>query len=110
MSRFINASFCSSDGETTAAEEVREPKKLNRDEVGVEALEADDVLRRLGSGASVDTGDGALGRENQVGKRFRGASSVTAGKLDRVLAAVGLLSPVNDMSTERDLGWPLESL
>ena len=88
---------------------MREPKKLNREEVGVDGL-ADDVLRRRGSGAVVDKGEGALDRENQVEKPFRGASSTTAGRLDRVLEAAGLLSPVNDMSTESGLGWSLEIL
>jgi len=98
MSKFIRASFCSSGGEATE-EAVKEPKKLNRAEVGVDALDADDVLRRR-SGTVVDKGAGAFGRENQVGNRFRGGSSTTAGRLDRVLLALGLLSPVNDISTE----------
>jgi hypothetical protein len=91
-------------------EGARAPKKLKRAEVGVDALEADDVLRRR-SGTAVDKGAGALGRENQVGKRFRPGSSTTAGRLDRVLLVVGLLlSPVNDISTDWALGLSLEIL
>lgn len=95
-------------GDAVEGEELRAPKKLKRAEVGVNALEADDVLRRR-SGMVVDKGAGALGRDNQVGSRFRPGSSTTAGRLDRVLLAAGLLlSPVNDISTDWALGLSLE--